>query len=46
MVYGDFKKLKVSEDHPTNPKEIYGTAKLAGEIYVKDYATFIILITQ
>ena len=32
MVYGDFKKSSVSEDEKLNPKEIYGTMKLAGEI--------------
>ena len=32
MVYGDFKKSSVSENDNLNPKEIYGTMKLAGEI--------------
>tara|TARA_B110000971_G_scaffold90403_1_gene92983 strand:+ start:5274 stop:6314 length:1041 start_codon:yes stop_codon:yes gene_type:complete len=32
MVYGDFKKSSVSENEKLNPKEIYGTMKLAGEI--------------
>tara|TARA_B100001057_G_scaffold500475_1_gene615779 strand:- start:17306 stop:18328 length:1023 start_codon:yes stop_codon:yes gene_type:complete len=35
MIYGDFKKKKVSEEDETNPKDIYGTLKLAGEIIVK-----------
>jgi nucleoside-diphosphate-sugar epimerase len=32
MVYGDFQSDVATEDHPTRPKEIYGTMKLAGEI--------------
>ena len=35
MVYGDFKKNKVSELDKLVPKEIYGTMKLAGEIVTK-----------
>ena len=40
MVYGDFKKNKVSEDEDLNPKEIYGTMKLAGEIITKGLCSF------
>ena len=40
MVYGDFKKNKVSENEILNPKEIYGTMKLAGEIVTKGLCTF------
>lgn len=40
MVYGDFKSSNVSETHHTNPKEIYGTAKLAGEILCKGLCNF------
>ena len=32
MVYGDFVGDVATEEHPTRPKEIYGTMKLAGEI--------------
>ena len=35
MVYGDFKTNKVHETSPVNPKEAYGTMKLAGEIITK-----------
>lgn len=31
MVYGDFQYHPADEEHPKNPKEIYGTMKLAGE---------------
>lgn len=32
MVYGDFISSEATEEHPTAPKEIYGTMKLAGEV--------------
>jgi nucleoside-diphosphate-sugar epimerase len=32
MIYGDFKSNIVSENTKANPKEIYGTMKLAGEV--------------
>ncbi len=39
MVYGDFKAPEVDEeDHPKNPKDIYGAFKLAGEIIVSAYS--------
>ena len=38
MVYGDFKKSKAYETDETNPKEIYGTMKLAGEIATKSHS--------
>jgi len=40
MVYGDFKYDPADENHPTNPKEIYGTMKLAGEIITRGLAPF------
>ena len=40
MVYGDFKKNKVSETDKLSPKEIYGTMKLAGEIVTKGLSGF------
>jgi len=40
MVYGDFKKNKVSEIDKLNPKEIYGTMKLAGEIVTRGLCKF------
>ena len=40
MVYGDFKTSIIDENHPTNPKEIYGSAKLAGEILTKGLCKF------
>ena len=40
MVYGDFKKNKVSEIDKLKPKEIYGTMKLAGEIITRGLCKF------
>ena len=40
MVYGDFKKNKAYEKDQLNPKEIYGTMKLAGEIVTKGLCNF------
>jgi UDP-glucose 4-epimerase len=40
MVYGDFLNNKVPETHQTKPKEIYGSAKLAGEIITKGLCNF------
>jgi len=38
MVYGDFKSPVVQEDeHPKEPKDIYGAFKLAGETIVRAY---------
>jgi nucleoside-diphosphate-sugar epimerase len=35
MVYGDFQYLPADEEHPKNPRNIYGGAKYAGEIMTK-----------
>ena len=40
MVYGDFISDVANEDHPTNPKELYGTMKLAGEIITRGLGNF------
>ena len=40
MVYGDFLDKKVSETHQTKPKEIYGSAKLAGEVITRGLCKF------
>ena len=40
MVYGDFKKNKVSETEKLSPKEIYGTMKLSGEIVTRGLCKF------
>lgn len=37
MVYGDFQQTPCPEDHPLNPKEIYGGTKLTGEILTRVY---------
>lgn len=38
FVYGHFIKAPASEEHPTNPIDIYGGTKLAGEIFTKTYS--------
>lgn len=38
FVYGDFKYVPADENHPTEPKEVYGGMKLAGEILTKAYS--------
>src|SRR5262245_35572728 len=35
MVYGDFTRTPVDESSPTDPRDIYGTAKLAGEVITR-----------
>ena len=40
MVYGDFQYEPADEDHPTNPKELYGTMKLAGEVITRGLSNF------
>ena len=40
MVYGDFLKSPADEEHPTNPKDIYGTMKLAGEQVTKGLSRY------
>ena len=40
MVYGDFKSNKAYEDDNLNPKEAYGTMKLAGETITKGLCNF------
>ena len=40
MVYGDFLKSTADEEHPTNPKDIYGTMKLAGEQVTKGLSRY------
>ena len=37
MVYGDFELETVAEDAKKDPKDIYGSLKLAGEIIVRGY---------
>jgi len=37
MVYGDFLNTPCDEEHPKNPKEIYGSLKLAGETMTKAF---------
>ncbi len=39
MVYGDFAYTPADEEHPTNPKDVYGGLKLAGELITKVYGT-------
>ena len=37
MVYGDFERTPCDEDHPKNPREVYGATKLSAEIMVRAY---------
>lgn len=37
MVYGDFQYLPADEDHPKNPKGIYGGSKYAGEVMTRAF---------
>jgi len=37
FVYGHFKKPIADEEHPTDPIDVYGGAKLTGEILTKSY---------
>jgi UDP-glucose 4-epimerase len=38
MVYGQPRYLPVDERHPTEPGDLYGSSKLAGELYCRAYA--------
>ena len=38
MVYGDFLAERVTEEHPKNPRDVYGAFKLCGEIMIRAYA--------
>ncbi|MGD8455387.1 MAG: NAD(P)-dependent oxidoreductase [Anaerolineales bacterium] len=37
MIYGDFQYLPADEEHPKNPKNIYGGAKFAGEVMTRAF---------
>jgi UDP-glucose 4-epimerase len=37
MVYGDFEYTPADEEHPKRPKDIYGGAKLCGEVMTQVY---------
>ncbi|MCI0651719.1 MAG: GDP-mannose 4,6-dehydratase [Planctomycetes bacterium] len=39
MVYGDFRYEPADEDHPTQPKEVYGGTKLAAEVLTRSYGS-------
>lgn len=38
MIYGDFQSDSIDEEHPKNPKDIYGATKYAGEIMLKSFS--------
>lgn len=40
MIYGDFQTEIATEEHPQNPKEIYGIMKLAGEVVTNGLGRF------
>src|SRR5262245_24088466 len=37
MVYGDFVRIPIQEDDPKDPKEVYGSMKLSGELLVRSF---------
>jgi UDP-glucose 4-epimerase len=37
MVYGDFVRVPVRENDPKDPKEVYGSLKLSGELLVRSF---------
>lgn len=37
MVYGDFVRVPAQEDDPKDPKELYGSLKLSGELLVRSF---------
>lgn len=37
MIYGDFQQNPCTEDHPKNPKNVYGGCKYAGEVMTQTY---------
>lgn len=37
MIYGDFESEPASEGHPKRPKDVYGGAKLSGEVMTQSY---------
>jgi UDP-glucose 4-epimerase len=39
FVYGHFRQPVADEEHPTNPINVYGGAKLTGEILTRSYST-------
>jgi UDP-glucose 4-epimerase len=38
MTYGDFKEIPAPENHPQEPKDVYGGMKLAGEKIIQAYS--------
>ncbi len=37
MVYGDFVRVPAQEDDPKDPKEVYGSLKLSGELLMRSF---------